>query len=186
MAPEQVRGLGADHRVDIFAFGCVLYEMLSGRRAFKGPTPADTMSAILMKDPPPLVESGADIPAALQEIVSRCLEKRPEDRFSSAHDLALTWRSLSTFGPAGPLKYRHPRGVAWRSSRLCRLPPRPVRAVPAGMQASKPPRPPSSGPVRRGCRLGASADQSVVQRTLGEARRAVRAAPGAPTLVRSA
>jgi serine/threonine protein kinase/tetratricopeptide (TPR) repeat protein len=114
MAPEQVRGMPCDHRADIFALGCVLYEMLSGRRAFKGPTPADTMSAVLTKDPPALAEPGSDIPAALQGIVSRCLEKRPEDRFSSAHDLALALQASS--GTAGVTAPR--RAVLPRSRRL--------------------------------------------------------------------
>jgi serine/threonine protein kinase/tetratricopeptide (TPR) repeat protein len=105
MAPEQVRGLAADHRADIFALGCVLYEMLSGRRAFKGPTPADTMSAILSKEPEPVAGPGSDIPAALQRIVSQCLEKRPEGRFSSAHDLALALQASSTMATAtGPTR----------------------------------------------------------------------------------
>ena len=95
MAPEQVRGLAVDHRADIFSLGCVLYEMLSGQRAFAGPTAADTMSAILSKEPPPLAGPGSEIAPALQGIVSRCMEKRPEDRFSSAHDLALALRVVS-------------------------------------------------------------------------------------------
>jgi tetratricopeptide (TPR) repeat protein/TolB-like protein len=89
MAPEQVRGLVVDERADIFAFGCVLYEMLTGRRAFSGATPADTQSAILREDPPPISRAGGAVPAPLHGIVGRCLEKRPEDRFRSAHDLAL-------------------------------------------------------------------------------------------------
>ncbi len=109
MAPEQVRGMPCDHRADIFALGCVLYEMLSGRRAFKGPTPADTMSAILSKEPPPLVEAGGEVPASLQEIVSRCLEKRPPDRFSSAHDLALALQAASQAAPPGAILTRAPR-----------------------------------------------------------------------------
>ena len=114
MSPEQVRGELADSRSDIFAFGCVLYEMLSGQRAFKGPTPADTMSAILMKDPEPVGGPGSEIPAALQGIVSQCLEKRPEDRFSSAHDLALALQASS-----GMATVTAPRGGAVR--RLRRL-----------------------------------------------------------------
>ncbi len=89
MAPEQVRGLPSDHRTDIFAFGCVLYEMLSGKRAFEGDTAADTMSAILTKDPRPLADLGIAVPTELLGIVRRCLAKRPDDRFSSAHELAL-------------------------------------------------------------------------------------------------
>ena len=96
MSPEQVRGLPCDHRADIFAFGCVLYEMLSGQRAFKGATAADTMSAILKEDPPPLSDLRQSVSSALQQIVDRCLEKRTEDRFSSAHDLALALGAVAT------------------------------------------------------------------------------------------
>jgi TolB-like protein/tetratricopeptide (TPR) repeat protein len=94
-SPEQIRGQPVDHRTDIFSLGCVLYEMLSGQRAFKGATAADTVAAILSKDPAPLSAPEGGIPAALQGIVSQCLEKRPEDRFSSAHDVALALRLLS-------------------------------------------------------------------------------------------
>ena len=98
MAPEQVRGLPCDHRADIFAFGCMLYEMLSGQRAFKGATPADTISAILTGEPPPLSDLREAVSPGLEQIVSRCLEKRPEDRFSSAHDLGLAMEASAT-GP---------------------------------------------------------------------------------------
>jgi serine/threonine-protein kinase len=101
MSPEQVRGLSVDHRTDIFSFGCVLYEMLSGKRAFSRDTAADTMSAILHEDPPPLSGTVRNIPSAIDGIVTRCLEKSPEDRLSSAHDLALALQAesgaLSTF-----------------------------------------------------------------------------------------
>ena len=96
MSPEQVRGLPCDHRADIFAVGCVLYEMLSGHRAFKGATRADTMSAILKEDPPPLRDLRETVSPMLQQIVDRCLAKHPEDRFSSAHDLALALRAYTT------------------------------------------------------------------------------------------
>jgi TolB-like protein len=95
MSPEQVRGQSVDHRSDIFAFGCVLYEMLSGQSPFRRDTAADTASAILAEDPPPLSASGRPVAPVLQEIVSRCLEKRAEERFSSAHDLALALRAES-------------------------------------------------------------------------------------------
>lgn len=89
MAPEQVRGLPCDHRADIFALGCVLHELLSGHRPFVGETLADTLSAILSRDPPPLLGTpDREIPPALQAIVGRCLEKAPEDRFQSTRDLA--------------------------------------------------------------------------------------------------
>ncbi len=93
MSPEQLRGRSVDQRTDIFAFGCVLYEMLSGRRAFVGETTADTIAAVLGKDPVPLGGTSSGVPPALQGIVHQCLEKHPDDRFSSAHDLAL---ALST------------------------------------------------------------------------------------------
>ena len=88
MSPEQVRGLPADHRSDIFCLGAVLYEMLSGRRAFSGATTADTMSAILNAEPAELSGSGRKIPPALDRIVRHCLEKNAEERFQSARDLA--------------------------------------------------------------------------------------------------
>ena len=88
MAPEQVRGQAVDARADIFALGAVLYESVSGHRAFSGDTAADTMSAILRNDPPDLGSSASGIPASLDRIIRRCLEKQPADRFQSARDLA--------------------------------------------------------------------------------------------------
>lgn len=87
MSPEQVRGSEVDHRTDIFAFGSVLYEMLSGRRAFQRETAAETMTAILKEDPPELSESSVHISPQLDRIVRRCLEKQPRMRFQSAADL---------------------------------------------------------------------------------------------------
>ena len=96
MSPEQVRGTNADHRADIFAFGAILYEMLSGQRAFAGATPADTMTAILREDPPDPPESEPRIPPGLVRIVDRCLEKNPGSRFQSAGDLAFALESASS------------------------------------------------------------------------------------------
>jgi Tol biopolymer transport system component len=95
MAPEQVRGVVVDHRCDIFAFGAVLYEMLSGHRAFHGDTTAETMTAILHQDPAGLPVAQRHIPAGLARIVDRCLEKDPRDRFQSAGDLAFALNALS-------------------------------------------------------------------------------------------
>ncbi len=95
MSPEQVRGLPADVRSDIFAFGAIFYEMLSGKRAFSGASAADTMSAILNKEPPDLAETNRNIPPGLERIVRHCLEKNPEERFHSAHDLAFDLQALS-------------------------------------------------------------------------------------------
>ena len=88
MAPEQVRGLPVDHRADLFAFGAVLYEMLSGHRAFPGDTPADSMTAILEKSPADLAQADRHVSPALSRLVDRCLEKTPAARFQSTRDLA--------------------------------------------------------------------------------------------------
>ena len=102
MAPEQVRGKPADARSDIFAFGAILYEMLSGQRAFRGDSAADTMSAILKEDPPELSVTNQSISPGLERIVRHCLEKNPERRFHSAHDLAFDLEALSGVSvPAG-------------------------------------------------------------------------------------
>jgi serine/threonine protein kinase len=95
MAPEQVRGKPADPRSDIFAFGAILYEMLSGKRAFHGDSPVDTMSAILKEDPPDLTETNRNISSALERIVRHCLEKNPAERFQSARDLAFNLEALT-------------------------------------------------------------------------------------------
>jgi Tol biopolymer transport system component len=95
MAPEQVRGQAVDHRADVFAFGAMLYEMLSGRRAFREDTAADTMTAILTKEPPDLDADGVAISPALDRIIRRCIEKSPDLRFQSASDLAFALENLS-------------------------------------------------------------------------------------------
>src|SRR5271157_3150513 len=95
MAPEQVRGDAVDARTDIFAFGAVLFEMLSGTRAFRRDTTAETMTAVLKEDPPELSDPGRPISPALDRIVRRCLEKNPEQRFQSAKDLSFALASLS-------------------------------------------------------------------------------------------
>jgi len=95
MSPEQVRGKAADSRSDIFSFGAILYEMLSGKRAFHGDSAADTMSAILKEDPPDLSETNRNISPALERIVRHCLEKSPAERFQSARDVAFNLEALS-------------------------------------------------------------------------------------------
>jgi len=94
MSPEQARGQAVDHRSDIFSLGCVLYEMVTGRRAFAGATAADTMAAILTEEPPEASSLAAAVPPALSRVVTHCLEKRPEDRFSSASDLAFDLQAV--------------------------------------------------------------------------------------------
>ena len=108
MSPEQVRGQRVDHRTDIFAFGAIVYEMLSGRRAFQRSTSAETMTAILNDDPPAISQAGANIPHALQRVVNHCLKKNPEQRFHSASDLAFALDALSDSGASPPVATQMP------------------------------------------------------------------------------
>jgi Tol biopolymer transport system component len=96
MSPEQVRGLAVDHRSDLFSLGAILFEALTGRRAFQGESAMDAMSAILKEEPPELSTVTRNLPAGLERIVHHCLEKNPEERFHSAQDLAFDLESLST------------------------------------------------------------------------------------------
>jgi serine/threonine-protein kinase len=95
MSPEQVRGLPVDHRTDIFSFGAILYETLSGRKAFKRDTASDTMAAIMRDEPPELSQSGRNIPVGLDHIVRHCLEKDRDNRFQSAKDVAFALSEAS-------------------------------------------------------------------------------------------
>jgi Tol biopolymer transport system component len=117
MSPEQVRGREADARSDIFSFGAILYEMLAGKRAFAGDSAADTMSAILREDPPDLSVTNANVSPGLDRVVRHCLEKNPEQRFHSAHDLAFDLEALSGFsGPrSGAPGAASPRGALRRA-----------------------------------------------------------------------
>jgi Tol biopolymer transport system component len=114
MSPEQVRGMAVDARSDIFSFGAILYEMISGKRAFHRETSADTMSAILKEDPPDLAETNRSVSPALERIVQHCLEKSPEQRFHSASDIAFDLEHLSgvsgTSARVTPVAAARPRG----------------------------------------------------------------------------
>jgi len=103
MSPEQVRGETADHRADIFAFGTILYEMLTGKRAFQKPTSPETMTAILNEDPPNPAEVGLNIPRALCVLVERCLEKSSAERFQAARDLAFALEAASSGSTTSPV-----------------------------------------------------------------------------------
>jgi serine/threonine protein kinase/tetratricopeptide (TPR) repeat protein len=87
MSPEQMEGREIDTRSDIFAFGCLFYEMLTGKSAFGRETTTQTIAAVLHETPPPVSESGIEIPEGMQQIISRCLEKDPELRFPSMDDV---------------------------------------------------------------------------------------------------
>src|ERR1039458_6089071 len=112
MSPEQVKGKPADARSDIFSFGAILYEMLSGQRAFHRETAAETISAILKEDPPDLSVTNQNVPPGLERLVAHCLEKNPEQRFHSAHDLAFDLDSLS--GSTGT-RSAAPSAAGWRA-----------------------------------------------------------------------
>jgi eukaryotic-like serine/threonine-protein kinase len=103
MAPEQVRGELMDYRADVFSFGAVLYEMLSGKRAFSGDSPVETMNAILKSEPPDIDPAGARISPGLDRIVRHCLEKNPADRFQSARDLTFALGALTGSGSTSAL-----------------------------------------------------------------------------------
>src|SRR5262249_6005825 len=113
MSPEQVRGQPADHRSDIFSFGTVLFETLSGRHPFRRDSPIETMNAILKDDPPDLPEPGRAALAPLERLVRRCLEKDAEQRFQSARDVAYALEAYA--GAPAPARGARPTDGGRRS-----------------------------------------------------------------------
>jgi serine/threonine protein kinase/Tol biopolymer transport system component len=110
MSPEQLRGKTVDHRSDIFSFGAILYELLTARRAFRGETEVDTMTAVLREEPAESDLEEASIPLGYRDIVKHCLEKDPENRFQSAKDLAFALQTLSGSSPVRPSLPSRPVG----------------------------------------------------------------------------
>jgi serine/threonine protein kinase len=102
MSPEQVRGQPVDYRTDIFSFGAILYEMLTGRRAFKGESSVETMNAVLKEDPPDMAAVQPGVGPAVDMVVRHCLEKNPEERFQSARDLAFDLQRISSASGPSP------------------------------------------------------------------------------------
>ena len=179
MAPEQVRGLPVDHRADLFALGAILYELLSGRRAFSRDTAPETMAAILNEDPPDLSAAGAAVPPDLVRIVNRCLEKRPSDRFQTASDLAFALESLSDASsvskaaPAGTTSGPTRRGSAGPSLRCCWRRWRPSRiSTSASARHAQPDSLPDSADrrIRRDREISACLQTAVTWRSRGAAR----------------
>ena len=130
MSPEQVRGQRVDHRSDIFSLGVILYEMLAGKRAFRGDSTIETLNAILKEDPLGLSESNNQINPALERVMMHCLEKSPEQRFQSARDVAFALEAFSglsssrTITAALPLIAGRPRNrerLAWIVASVCLL-----------------------------------------------------------------
>ena len=123
MAPEQLEGLEADTRTDIFALGAVLYEMATGRRAFDGKTRTSLIAAIVQSEPTPISEFHPMTPPALEHVVRKCLAKDPDDRWQSAHDISeeLRWigETVSSVGPAGAAAKRGKRSwLLWTAAVL--------------------------------------------------------------------
>ena len=120
MAPEQLKGAEADARTDIFAFGAVLYEMLTGNQAFEGTSQASVIAAIMSSEPPPVSSRLPMTPPALDRLVRHCLEKDPDDRVQSLHDVALELQGLASAGPAAVPKGSN-RLLVWGGYALAAL-----------------------------------------------------------------
>src|SRR5579859_6759038 len=128
MSPEQVRCEPPDYRSDIFAFGCVLYEMLAGTRALRRDTPVESMSAVLSEEPPDLIANNPAISPVLERVVLRCLEKQADNRFQSARDLAFALENVRTsstlvlkggLGNPAPSNFGFRRFFPWAVAAVC-------------------------------------------------------------------
>jgi serine/threonine protein kinase/Tol biopolymer transport system component len=118
MSPEQIAGQEADSRSDIFCFGCILYEMVTGKRAFEGKSQISVASSILEKDPEPLAKFQPLTPPALEHVIQTCLEKTPDCRWQSAFDIGNELRWIAATGPAPGKPQSAPPKSAWRQNLL--------------------------------------------------------------------
>jgi len=110
MSPEQLRGEPVDGRSDIFSLGCLLYEMVSGQKAFGRKSAAESITAVLKEDPPELAGSGRQVPTDVDRVITHCVEKRPEERFQSARDLAFALRTIASTTGVFPAVAKAPQG----------------------------------------------------------------------------
>ena len=115
MSPEQALGRAVDHRSDLFSLGVILYESLTGMMPFQGHSSPELMDAILHRDPPPIDATARDIPAGLASIVQRLLQKAPEHRYQSAHDVVV---DLETLRETGVVHVQPPRSTSRRTPRI--------------------------------------------------------------------
>ena len=118
MSPEQVLGKTVDHCTDILAFGTILYEMVTGKQPFRKSTSAETMTAILNEEPPSISQITPTAPPGMQRIVHRCLEKDPEQRFHSSHDLAFALEAMPDSTITTPSASHAQQGEGWRRRRI--------------------------------------------------------------------
>jgi len=147
MSPEQARQQAVDTRSDVFSLGAVLYEMLGGRRPFVGATTADTLSAILHADPPPIETGDRPLPASLERIMRRCLEKEVTERFQSARDVGFALEALSETSGAA-VEAPAPAERRWRGPLVAALAGAAVVALLAALLVGRG-RAPEAGPTQR-------------------------------------
>ena len=195
MSPEQLRGLPVDHRTDLFSFGAILYELLSGRKAFKRDSATDTIVAILKEEPPELTQSGRNVSPALDHIVRHCLEKDRENRFQTAKDVAFalteasspttcgSHRAAYTIAAAhGPRQEPGDRRRRRHRPRHCGRPA--LEPLEARRRVSPQPKPPTRVAVLPFENLGAPEDDYFADGIVDEIRGKLTSLPGLQVIAR--